>query len=370
MGKPAARIGDSCAHGGAIVVGCPTVLIGGVPAARVGDMHVCPMLNPGTPPPPHVGGPISMGSPTVLIGGIPAARMGDMATCAGPPDSIILGCPTVLIGEAGAGAGSGGGPVVGAAPASAAAKASALAAMFDNVEASTKKEHWIEFQFVDKAGLPISGVPYKFTDPENKETRGGLRLDGTIHRDAMKEGNCKVQLYSISNAKWSAEKAEVGEKVKLSAEVEGFENGTAAEFLIYIKDIKGADRPVETIKAEVKGEKVEAEWEYVYEEENEEETGGEEHDTYSAPSYYFEVIVENILARSGLLDYKDWIEIELKDEEDNPIADEEYIVYLSNGEVRKGKLDGNGYKKEEKVPPGNSQVKFPNLTEIVNNDRK
>ena len=69
------------------------------PAATVGSMHVCPMLNPGTPPPPHVGGPVSgPGVPTVLIGGKPAAVMGDMCTCAGPPDTIAQGEATVLIG--------------------------------------------------------------------------------------------------------------------------------------------------------------------------------------------------------------------------------------------------------------------------------
>lgn len=98
MSMPAARQGDPTVHGGVITAGCPTVLIGGMPAARVGDMHTCPMVTPGTPPIPHVGGPITMGSATVMIGGMPAARQGDMATCTGPPDSIAIGCPTVLIG--------------------------------------------------------------------------------------------------------------------------------------------------------------------------------------------------------------------------------------------------------------------------------
>lgn len=108
----------------------------GKPAARIGDMHVCPMVTPGTPPIPHVGGPITgPGCPTVLIGGMPAATMGDMCTCVGPPDTIILGSvgvmiggkpaarmgdqcahggaitvglPTVLIGEVGGGGGGGG----------------------------------------------------------------------------------------------------------------------------------------------------------------------------------------------------------------------------------------------------------------------
>src|SRR5438477_12311838 len=69
------------------------------PAARVSDMHTCPMVTPGTPPVPHVGGPVlPAGCPTVLIGGPPAARVGDLALCVGPPDVIIQGSPTVLIG--------------------------------------------------------------------------------------------------------------------------------------------------------------------------------------------------------------------------------------------------------------------------------
>ncbi len=96
---------------------------------------MCPMVTPGVPPIPHVGGPITgPGAPTVLIGGMPAAVMGDVCVCTGPPDTIILGsvgvfiggkpaarmgdqtahggaimagCPTVLIGEAGGGGGGG-----------------------------------------------------------------------------------------------------------------------------------------------------------------------------------------------------------------------------------------------------------------------
>jgi uncharacterized Zn-binding protein involved in type VI secretion len=66
------------------------------PAARVGDMHVCPLVN-GTVP--HVGGPVMPpGCPTVLIGGMPAARVGDMLTCTGPPDTIVTGSATIMIG--------------------------------------------------------------------------------------------------------------------------------------------------------------------------------------------------------------------------------------------------------------------------------
>ncbi len=68
------------------------------PSARIGDMHTCPMATPGTPPVPHVGGPITVGAPTVIIGGVPAARVGDMAICVGPPDTIAMGSTSVMIG--------------------------------------------------------------------------------------------------------------------------------------------------------------------------------------------------------------------------------------------------------------------------------
>lgn len=65
------------------------------PAARLTDFHVCPMFNG---PQPHIGGPIVAGCPTVLIGGLPAARATDICVCAGPPDMIARGSATVLIG--------------------------------------------------------------------------------------------------------------------------------------------------------------------------------------------------------------------------------------------------------------------------------
>lgn len=65
-------------------------------AARISDLHVCPAATPGGTP--HVGGPIlPPGAPTVLIGGVPAARVGDMAVCAGPPATVVAGSGTVLI---------------------------------------------------------------------------------------------------------------------------------------------------------------------------------------------------------------------------------------------------------------------------------
>ena len=97
---PAARLGDQTAHGGAIgpvVTGLSAkVLIGNKPAACVGDQQLCPASDG---PKPHVGGVIlPPGSTTVLIGNKPAARVGDITECKGPPGTIAMGEPTVIIG--------------------------------------------------------------------------------------------------------------------------------------------------------------------------------------------------------------------------------------------------------------------------------
>ncbi len=90
---PAARVLDPTGHPGMIAgPGVPTVLIGGMPAAVMGDTHTCAMPPLAGPHPPN---PVVKGSVTVLIGGRGAARMGDLTGCGAP---IVFGLPTVLIG--------------------------------------------------------------------------------------------------------------------------------------------------------------------------------------------------------------------------------------------------------------------------------
>lgn len=119
MGKPAARLSDPTMHGSPLLGACSTnVIIGGQPAWRIGDQHTCPIPNApppvcsGTPHGPGMTTPIpDGGSGICLINGKPAARMGDMVTEPGalvplpPPNSIVGGCPTVLIGMGGGGGG-------------------------------------------------------------------------------------------------------------------------------------------------------------------------------------------------------------------------------------------------------------------------
>ncbi len=91
-------------HGGVVILGFPMVLIGFMPASRITDMHVCPMV---TGIVPHVGGPFVLGSTTVIVGEMPQSRVTDQLVCVGPPDMAAMGCETVIVGMAGGG-GAGG----------------------------------------------------------------------------------------------------------------------------------------------------------------------------------------------------------------------------------------------------------------------
>ena len=136
-----------------------------------------------------------------------------------------------------------------------------------------------------------------------------------------------------------------------------------ALFVIWERDLDGKDDSIAEIPSKVKSGKVEAEWKYEFDEDADETSKEDERKGYSSPEYYFIVKIGDGKARSEILEYKDWIEIELKDQDDKPVANEEYMIYLKNGETRKGRLDADGISREENVPPGHYSVEFPNLKE-------
>jgi uncharacterized Zn-binding protein involved in type VI secretion len=362
MGKPAARLGDMTAHGGTITgPGCPMVLIGGMPAATMGDMHVCPMVTPGTPPIPHVGGPITLGSMGVLIGGKPAARMGDMAVCVGPPSSIILGCMTVLIGEAGgggggggAGAGGGGGGGTGTAGA---LQSAAIAGQTPQTEET--EGHYLDMSFVDSANLPVGGIRYVMSCPDNTTIAGFL--GNCLKRTGVPEGDYTVTLMAITNLQWSPSKAEVGDKIKLTIDTIGLLDGSPVLFTIIERKNNHTDKIIKQLKAQLRSDHAEVDWVFEYSISGDDvpEEGGFK--KFSSPDYFFEATVQGLKERSGVLKLTDYIEIKLVDEKNKPVPDAEYKLYLSTGEVRSGKLDSNGYKKEMNIPPGKWDVSFPNV---------
>jgi uncharacterized Zn-binding protein involved in type VI secretion len=217
----------------------------GKPAARLTDMHVCPMV---TGLVPHVGGPIAgPGAPTVLIGGLPAAVVGDVCVCTGPPDTIVLGsmgvmiggkpaarmgdltahggnivlgCFTVLIGEVGGaapGAGAAAAAMAGAVhpsfPASAAvagAVAGAASAMPPEVvgaeamkpQNQTADRSWFQAQVKYDDGTPAADVAYTLTLPDGTERKGKTDANGMVREGGVPPGQCELGLDGLDRETW------------------------------------------------------------------------------------------------------------------------------------------------------------------------
>lgn len=261
-GKPAARIGDPTCHGGTLVgPGVPTILIGGMPASTMGDTHVCPMCTPAPVPIPHVGGPVILGSTGVMLGKKPAARMGDMAVCVGPPSSIIMGCPTVLIGEVGSGSqGSGAGaasPAEVSPPGTGTATALALAA----ATSTTGQSHAIDLEFVDASGRPLAGIPFHLKDPQGNVTLAASDPQGSWTRTGLAQaGSYTVEVRLLRNARCDQSKIQSGTACRFSCEAPGFPDGTPAVIRLQVMDTDHKARTIDSLRTEVKAEKIEATW--------------------------------------------------------------------------------------------------------------
>lgn len=192
--------------GGPIVgPGEPRVLIGGLPAARIGDFCVC------VGPP----APIALGSFTVMIGGKPAARVGDMTGHGGtimPP-----GCPTVLIGDAGGGAGSPSAFTMGAARAKGAAFTRTQCesrGTLESVQGSPllftgdpTKKSWIEIELVDQKGRPVAHERFRVKAPGlDRPLEGFLDDKGFARIGGIDPGTCVISFPNLDAASWKPEK--------------------------------------------------------------------------------------------------------------------------------------------------------------------
>ena len=173
----------------------------------------------------------------------------------------------------------------------------------------------------------------------------------------------------VTNLKWSAEEARRGDVLTLTADVEDVNEGTEVAVIIWEYDEDGVHDKIAELVAEVKGKKIELEWEYEYHEDTDEVPTKEEMErygkSYNPPEYFFTVVVNGqrfgAKQESKLLLFKDYIDIELKNQLGEPVPDEEYIITLPDGSTREGKLDENGLAVEKDVPPGKCKVEFKNL---------
>ncbi len=376
MGKPAARCTDmvnTCNDPADLptcqIVAMGTVLINNLPAAKQGDQvvgvdtHIIMIPSPGGPiptplPHPYSGQLMNGLSSSVFIEGLPAAIQGSKSMNMPPhipqggpfqkPPSnegeVMLGSPDVQFGNGGGGGGAGGG--------------GGDSAQGTGAGPSETEGHSLDVKFVDKGGKPITGAKYKVKGPDGKTSEGALT--GQVQQSSSTDGDHEITISAITKAEWSAKSAHDGETVKMKMEGTGFPDSAKASFEVWEKDMNRADKQITVVgDIDISGDKAEADWQYVYENEEEAPDQRQEGQKYSEPSYYFIVKAGGLQARSSILEYKDFIEVRLKDHQGQAAADAPYRAFLPNGEVKRGNLDSDGYKKIENVPPGRWRVEFP-----------
>ena len=174
--------------------------------------------------------------------------------------------------------------------------------------------------------------------------------------------------FRITNLKWNQKEARRGDLVKMTADTEGLEDGTEVMLSIFEHDQDGAHDFVTRFPAKLKGKKLDVEWEFEYHQDTDDIPTTEEMkpmgQQYADPEYFFVVRYGRTEARSGLLRFRDWIEISLRGDDGRPIPDEEFVLYLPDGREKRGTLDTEGSAKVDDVPAGPYRVEFPDIEDV------
>jgi len=180
----------------------------------------------------------------------------------------------------------------------------------------------------------------------------------------------------IKKLEWSSKEARRGDILTLSGEFKDIPDNSEVLITIYEYDNDKAHDKITEFPAVLDGKKLEAKWKYEYHEDTDEIATREEKEkyggSYNPPEYFFTVKFDDFELgkeqESGLLEFKDYIEITLKDSGGNPVPDADFVLYLPDGSEKKGKLDADGYARVEDVPPGSVRVEFPDLDQVDNSD--
>lgn len=211
----------------------------------------------------------------------------------------------------------------------------------------------------------------KFDIPDDMEMDDLIYFEVDFPKNGISGESNRIPVFppvKVTNMKWSAKEARRGDVLTLSAEVYGVNDKTEATVTIYEYDRDGLNDRIVELPVEVKNQKIEVKWEYQYFEDTDEipsEWELQEYGkSYNPPEYFFTIKLGDTeygkKQESGLLLFKDWIEVELLDSNGQPVPNQDYILRLPDGTEKRGQLDGDGKARVEDVPPGKFRIVFPN----------
>ncbi len=234
----------------------------------------------------------------------------------------------------------------------------------------------IQVEVIDRKGNNIGKIKGKvygnyFTDgieiPEKAEEALMFTAKLPKHKLEKKSDICKIlPPINITNQKWSQKTARRGDTVTLSADVENIPDDVEVMIYIYEYDRDEAHDLITRFPCRIKDQKIDIQWQYEYHEDTDEIPTDQEMKThgkgYNPPEYFW--VAEYGSKRFGdeqesqLLEFKDWVQIELKDELGTGVGNKEYILHLPDGSEKKGTLDKDGFAEEKDVPPGKVDIEY------------
>jgi hypothetical protein len=166
----------------------------------------------------------------------------------------------------------------------------------------------------------------------------------------------------ITNVKWDKNEAKRGDILRLTADVKGAYDNAEAKVEIYEHDQDGAHDLITSIPVLVKGQKIKTEWEFQYQEDTDDIPTHEEAEKgYQWPEYFFRVNIGGTSENSGLLKFKDYVELKILDENNKPMADEDITLITPDSKENKLKTDSDGLLRVEGIAPGKIKIEFPKL---------
>ncbi len=208
--------------------------------------------------------------------------------------------------------------------------------------------------------------------PDDLEPGEEIFFKVELSKNGLSGGSNRIPVFpppEVTNMQWSANEARRGDTLTLSADVNRVRDETEVIVTIYEHDQDGAHDRITELPAIVKNKRIEVLWEYEYHEDSDEipteeemqEYGG----SYNPPEYFFTFKFGDLeIGReqeSGLLVFKDWIQIELVDNFGHPIGERDYEIHLPDGTTREGTLDEEGKVRIEDIPPGKIRIVYPGL---------
>lgn len=203
-----------------------------------------------------------------------------------------------------------------------------------------------------------------FPFPDKSE--GEAYFEAEIPKCGLKARSNLLKVWprrELTNAKWDKTEARRGDVVKLTADAQKFADWTEVKLSIYEHDADGGHDFITELTADVQKEKIEVEWEYDYHDDTREIPTQKDLNpvagSYRHLEYFFVAWAAGKEAKSGLLKFQDWLEIQPKDVQGRPVPNRDFVVTLADGSERRGTLDANGRARIEDVPPGPIRISFP-----------